>query len=313
MANSFTMFKKIGEAAGMLPKEDRDALFAALCGYGYYGEEPGDGDLPYLAAVLYIALKEDIANSITARSNGGKGGRPRKAEPVKTESEPTVLDNGEPTVSNYAEPQVPSKSKPEVPSQAEPEVIERIDPGVSLDKKPEVSQIQKPGVSEKEKTGGFGKNENPNQTKPNQEISSPLSHSLGRLKASDEEFDSFCGLFDRKPGQRRRETREKFDKLLEKGYAGEVICRGAERYLAETAPDARIRFPLVFLQDADLLRAWCGTPPKQVAPESLKATPDGWAYPFAGGFALVDCGKDATADEALAAVRTMVEEAGYEL
>lgn len=73
----FTFFRKFGEAIGRLPRDLGDRLIVALIRYGAYGEEPVE--LSYPLDALFLLMRDDIGNSLSARARGKGGGRPPKA------------------------------------------------------------------------------------------------------------------------------------------------------------------------------------------------------------------------------------------
>jgi hypothetical protein len=99
---AFTMFDKFGDAASGLPEEERDALFAAICEYGFYGIEP---ELPVHLAALFTLMRDDIDNSAEMRKRGSNGGRPKKPQ------ENEVIDSEKPEVSENSKPK-PNQTKP---------------------------------------------------------------------------------------------------------------------------------------------------------------------------------------------------------
>lgn len=119
MADTFTVFAKFGDVCASLDEADRKELIYAINMYGMFGEEV---ELPYHLAPVFIALREDIDNSKSARRNGTRGGRPKslssRAEGdctmVSEPSEPGVSESGKHGVSESPEPVVSGKAgKPE--------------------------------------------------------------------------------------------------------------------------------------------------------------------------------------------------------
>ena len=78
---SFTCFEHFGTVLTKLDEEDQGRLAAALILYGTQGIEPSLGG--YLDA-MFEALRNDIDNSVNAKSRNA-GGRPRKASKPKVE------------------------------------------------------------------------------------------------------------------------------------------------------------------------------------------------------------------------------------
>lgn len=87
MARSFTWFEKFGEVLEALPDENQAEFVLAIVRYGSLGEEPEFGS-PLMAA-LFMAIREDVDNSLTKRASASKGGRPAKQQ-VKTSKAETA-------------------------------------------------------------------------------------------------------------------------------------------------------------------------------------------------------------------------------
>ena len=75
MGAKFTWFEKFTLVLDKMPEPDRTAMMAAIISYGTYGVEPG---FDYPLSAVFEALREDVDNSVGART-ANKGGRPRKA------------------------------------------------------------------------------------------------------------------------------------------------------------------------------------------------------------------------------------------
>ena len=101
MAESFTFFGKFGDVCEVLDEGRRKELVYALAMYGMYGETV---EMPMDIVPLFIALKDDIDNSKSARKRGAKGGRPRKKPEVSKNKKPEVSETEEPLVSENAKP-----------------------------------------------------------------------------------------------------------------------------------------------------------------------------------------------------------------
>lgn len=79
----FTFFGKFANVLDEVPeKNKRGELALAAIYYGTDGVEP-DFEFPYSA--IFAGIKDDIDNSLAARENGKKGGRPRKKTGDKTQ------------------------------------------------------------------------------------------------------------------------------------------------------------------------------------------------------------------------------------
>ena len=93
MANKFTWFPKLTEALGRMPEEPRSKMLWALVQYGTNGVEPDFGD-DWALQTIFETLREDIDNSVNARSKN-KGGRPPKGTScAQGETGVTELENG---------------------------------------------------------------------------------------------------------------------------------------------------------------------------------------------------------------------------
>lgn len=75
---SFTWFPKLTAAVDRVPDEFALEFAKALMAYGTYGIVPEFSE--WGLAVAFETVREDIDNSIRARDNGRRGGRPRKHE-----------------------------------------------------------------------------------------------------------------------------------------------------------------------------------------------------------------------------------------
>ena len=72
---SFTWFPKLTRVVNDVPDDaSRSELVMAIANYGTFGEEP---DLKWPLSSIFEAVRDDINNSVNARS-GNRGGRPRK-------------------------------------------------------------------------------------------------------------------------------------------------------------------------------------------------------------------------------------------
>lgn len=87
MSRSFTWFEKFGDVMAALPSDEaRDEFAVAIVRYGAFGEEPKFTN-PILVPV-FIAVREDVDNSLNKRASKNKGGRPSKGNAqVKTGSD----------------------------------------------------------------------------------------------------------------------------------------------------------------------------------------------------------------------------------
>lgn len=94
MANTFTCFEEFADAMEDLTPEERHQIEIAICEYGFFGIET---ELPRLLKPVFKMMKKDIDYSVSKRSNGGKGGRPKKEKTTDIETEkPVVSENTKP-------------------------------------------------------------------------------------------------------------------------------------------------------------------------------------------------------------------------
>ncbi len=94
MANTFTCFEEFADAMEDLTPEERHQIEIAICEYGFFGIET---ELPRLLKPTFKMMKKDIDYSVSKRSNGGKGGRPKKEKTTDIETEkPVVSENTKP-------------------------------------------------------------------------------------------------------------------------------------------------------------------------------------------------------------------------
>lgn len=76
--NSFVFYESFFEAIRLLPKEESLEAYDAICRYALYGEEP-DELLPG-TEIVFTLVKPQIDANNQRRSNGEKGGRPKKTD-----------------------------------------------------------------------------------------------------------------------------------------------------------------------------------------------------------------------------------------
>lgn len=105
MSRNFTFFQSFGEAAMMMPDDERLAFYDAIVRFAILEEEPTD--LPGSAKLVFAAIKPIVANSVRDTLNGSQGGRPRKTPsetPFKTPTKtPTKKPNENLMYSNVEE------------------------------------------------------------------------------------------------------------------------------------------------------------------------------------------------------------------
>lgn len=118
MADTFTVFSKMGDVLATLSEEDARELSYVLMMYGSLGVEVKTS---YVVGALFAAFREDIDNSKEMRSRGSKGGRPAKKQQVEK-----VIEKRKPEVFEVSKPgfdkpetMVSRKSKPK-PNQTKP-------------------------------------------------------------------------------------------------------------------------------------------------------------------------------------------------
>ena len=128
MKRKFTWFPKLTDLINEVAKDMPDAvseLVIAITNYGTYGIEPEFSSIALKYA--FMSVREDIDNSISARENGGKGGRPKtKQEGVEEieEEKPQVKTCSKPTQNPLETPLKPTQNLPETttkPSENPPE------------------------------------------------------------------------------------------------------------------------------------------------------------------------------------------------
>lgn len=75
--DSITMFKSFYMAVQGMSDRDRVQFYEAIMEYGYFGKEPEIGGV---IGAIFKAIRPVLDRSNDARTNGRKGGRPRKTE-----------------------------------------------------------------------------------------------------------------------------------------------------------------------------------------------------------------------------------------
>lgn len=165
-------------------------------------------------------------------------------------------------------------------------------------------------------------NSNPVSTVANtNQVSDQLSTTLNSctLNPSSSEhaaswYERLKQLFQCQPGEKEAETRSTFDRLVSKGYEPAKLYDGARSYVSSIPAVEQARFPLTFLKNSELVRNWCGKPPRHLDPRKLAKMDGGhWTYEFGNGTSFVYCPSTATQEEALEAVRRMVSDEQYRL
>lgn len=126
---------------------------------------------------------------------------------------------------------------------------------------------------------------------------------------ADDWYERLKQLFPHRPGEKETETRSAFDRLVSRGYEPAKLYNGARSYVNSAPIVERARFPLTFLRNTELVRAWCGKPPRLLDQRKLAKMDGGyWTYEFGQGIGFVDCPPTATREEAFEAVRRMVSD-----
>lgn len=109
MCNQFTWFGKFSEALRLLDDEaERNAIIVAIVDYGAEGIEPEGLPTP-AARALFAMMRDDIDNSVKARSSN-KGGRPKQG--VSPKAKQGVSETQEQGVSTTAKQGVSEEGKP---------------------------------------------------------------------------------------------------------------------------------------------------------------------------------------------------------
>ena len=85
--NSFVFYESFFEAIRLLPKEESIEAYDAICRYALYGEEPEE--LLPGTEIVFTLVKPQIDANNQRRSNGEKGGRPKKTDGL-LKKKPTV-------------------------------------------------------------------------------------------------------------------------------------------------------------------------------------------------------------------------------
>lgn len=150
------------------------------------------------------------------------------------------------------------------------------------------------------------KTEPPGTTPPLYPQPSPLP-----CKGEDDGYNRIIALFRHDPGVKSVETRDAYDRYIERGYSADELFQGITAYLSHTPSKKQARFPFTFLSDPALVKAWCGRPTRKLSPELLKRDSEGyWIYPFSSGASTgyVECPRGASKAEAFKAVERAVEE-----
>lgn len=75
--DSITMFKSFYMAVQGMSDKDRVQFYEAVMEYGYFGKEP---EIDGVIGAIFKAIRPVLDRSNDARTNGRKGGRPRKTE-----------------------------------------------------------------------------------------------------------------------------------------------------------------------------------------------------------------------------------------
>lgn len=127
METSFTWFPKMTRVMSTLPGEYVAEFALAVVSYGTYGEEPSFSS-PLLAAV-FEGLREDIDNSVNARTKN-RGGRPRKTGVSEvSETENGGFEDEKPTETGVSEvSETPKRGFQEVSESENPSYINQTIP-----------------------------------------------------------------------------------------------------------------------------------------------------------------------------------------
>lgn len=85
MRESFTFHRSIYEAIRDLPRDVQGEIYTAIMEYGLYGKETEQ--LKPIARSIFTLVKPLLYNDMTRYENGSKGGRPKKPNQNRTETE----------------------------------------------------------------------------------------------------------------------------------------------------------------------------------------------------------------------------------
>ena len=85
MRESFTFHRSIYEAIRDLPRDVQGEIYTAIMEYGLYGNETAQ--LKPIARSIFTLVKPLLYNDMTRYENGSKGGRPKKPNQNRAETE----------------------------------------------------------------------------------------------------------------------------------------------------------------------------------------------------------------------------------
>lgn len=91
MRESFTFHRSIYEAIRDLPRDVQGEIYTAIMEYGLYGNETAQ--LKPIARSIFTLVKPLLHNDMTRYENGSKGGRPKKPNQNRTETESKPNNN----------------------------------------------------------------------------------------------------------------------------------------------------------------------------------------------------------------------------
>lgn len=209
MRESFTFHRSIYEAIRDLPRDVQGEIYTAIMEYGLYGNETAQ--LKPIARSIFTLVKPLLHNDMTRYENGSKGGRPKKPNQNRTETESKPNNNLTLTE------QKPNQNRSETTLFVQEN--ERID------------YISSSNLDI-----------NTNLENNNNSLS-PLPPFPLDAKEADEEFERFWNLYDKK--QDRKKCEAKFKRLSKADKA--KIFETLPAYI-ESTPDAQYRKnPLTYL------------------------------------------------------------------
>lgn len=212
MRESFTFHRSIYEAIRDLPRDVQGEIYTAIMEYGLYGNETAQ--LKPIARSIFTLVKPLLYNDMTRYENGSKGGRPKKPNQNRTETESKPNNN-----LNITE-QKPNDNQSETSENTPIEnIIYNLDNILESDTN----------------LDNLDNNSNNNSLSP---LPSP---SLKDEK--DEEFERFWGIYGKSHDKKKCEA--KFKKLTKEQKA--KIFATLQAYVDST-PDKRFRKnPLTYL------------------------------------------------------------------
>ena len=90
MRDSFIFYRSFFESINELERDDKTALFEAICSYALDGKKPS---LKGPAKAVFLLIQPQIDANTRKYENGRKGGRPKKPNRNQTKTKPKRNDN----------------------------------------------------------------------------------------------------------------------------------------------------------------------------------------------------------------------------